>query len=162
MSHLNWLWLPKASSRSVMIWTTSSGKRAGNNEEALMKTGRLQKNTKGNNNNNNKKKAFYVGKPESILAQARCRRNNEIRYESVKKKGMQKRAYRSCGIVCLVHINEHLIVFWLILRSVSISSRWSSTNSGQFPMRLSHSGSGAYGRSPPPVLLQCQVSRKEL
>lgn len=38
------------------------------------------------------KKAKYVLKPETILAQARSRRNHTIRYQRVKKKGMQKRA----------------------------------------------------------------------
>lgn len=39
-----------------------------------------------------KKTAVYVIKPETILAQSRSRRNNEIRYKRVHKKGMQKRA----------------------------------------------------------------------
>lgn len=39
-----------------------------------------------------KKKAVYVVKPETILAQARSRRNQEIRYRRVQKKGMQKGA----------------------------------------------------------------------
>ena len=38
------------------------------------------------------KKGFYVKKPESILAQAKSRRNEEARYRRVKKKGMMKRA----------------------------------------------------------------------
>jgi large subunit ribosomal protein L7e len=39
-----------------------------------------------------KSKAFYVIKPESLLARARCRRNHEIRFRRVGQKGMQKRA----------------------------------------------------------------------
>lgn len=39
-----------------------------------------------------KKNAVYVIKPETILSQSRSRRNNEIRYKRVNKKGMQKRA----------------------------------------------------------------------
>jgi large subunit ribosomal protein L7e len=39
-----------------------------------------------------KSKAFYVKKPEAFISQARSRRNNEIRYNRVSKKGMQKRA----------------------------------------------------------------------
>lgn len=38
------------------------------------------------------KKAFYVKKPETFVARSRSRRNNEIRYKRVLKKGMQKRA----------------------------------------------------------------------
>ena len=38
------------------------------------------------------KKALYVKKPETFISQARSRRNNEIRYKRVLKKGMQKRA----------------------------------------------------------------------
>ena len=38
------------------------------------------------------KKAFYVKKPETFLARAKSRRNNEIRYQRVRRKGMQKRA----------------------------------------------------------------------
>jgi large subunit ribosomal protein L7e len=41
---------------------------------------------------NKKKTAVYVIKPETILSQSRSRRNQEIRYKRVKKKGMQKRA----------------------------------------------------------------------
>jgi hypothetical protein len=39
-----------------------------------------------------KTKVTKVRKPESILAQARAKRNNSIRYKRVLKKGMQKRA----------------------------------------------------------------------
>jgi len=38
------------------------------------------------------KRAFYVKKPETIVARARSRRNNGIRYRRVRRKGMQKRA----------------------------------------------------------------------
>jgi large subunit ribosomal protein L7e len=38
------------------------------------------------------KKAVYVKKPETFLARAKSRRNHEIRYKRVLKKGMQKRA----------------------------------------------------------------------
>jgi large subunit ribosomal protein L7e len=38
------------------------------------------------------KNGSYVRKPESILAKAKQRRNEQIRYNRVKKKGMQKRA----------------------------------------------------------------------
>jgi len=38
------------------------------------------------------KKAVYVKKPEAFISQARSRRNNDIRYKRVLKKGMQKRA----------------------------------------------------------------------
>jgi large subunit ribosomal protein L7e len=47
---------------------------------------------KNSNNTEGKKKAFYVKKPETFIAHARSRRNNEIRYNRVLKKGMQKRA----------------------------------------------------------------------
>jgi large subunit ribosomal protein L7e len=39
-----------------------------------------------------KKKGTYVKKPESVLAQAKNRRNEEARYKRVKKKGMMTRA----------------------------------------------------------------------
>lgn len=39
-----------------------------------------------------KKKAIYVKKPETIIARARSRRNNEVRFQRVLKKGMQKRS----------------------------------------------------------------------
>jgi large subunit ribosomal protein L7e len=39
-----------------------------------------------------KSRGSYVKKPNSLLAQAKSRRNQEIRYKRVKKKGMQKRA----------------------------------------------------------------------
>jgi large subunit ribosomal protein L7e len=39
-----------------------------------------------------KKTAIYVVKPETLLSQSRSRRNNDIRYKRVHKKGMQKRA----------------------------------------------------------------------
>jgi len=50
-----------------------------------------------NANNKNKqqrkkKGAVYVLKPETILARARSRRNHEIRFKRVGRKGMQKRA----------------------------------------------------------------------
>lgn len=38
------------------------------------------------------KKAFYVKKPETFIARAKSRRNHEIRFKRVQKKGMQKRA----------------------------------------------------------------------
>ena len=38
------------------------------------------------------KKALYVKKPETFISNARSRRNNDIRYRRVQKKGMQKRA----------------------------------------------------------------------
>lgn len=38
------------------------------------------------------KKAIYVKKPETFISGARARRNNDIRYKRVQKKGMQKRA----------------------------------------------------------------------
>jgi large subunit ribosomal protein L7e len=38
------------------------------------------------------KKAVYVRKPETILAQAKNKRNHAVRYKRVKNKGMQKRA----------------------------------------------------------------------
>ena len=38
------------------------------------------------------KAAFYVKKPETFIARARSRRNHDIRYQRVLKKGMQKRA----------------------------------------------------------------------
>lgn len=39
-----------------------------------------------------KSSKFYIRKPETFLARAKNRRNNEIRYKRVMKKGMQKRA----------------------------------------------------------------------
>lgn len=39
-----------------------------------------------------KKKTAYIKKPNSILAAAKSRRNEQARYKRVKKKGMQKRA----------------------------------------------------------------------
>lgn len=47
--------------------------------------------SKGTNNKNNKA-AFYVKKPETILARARSRRNYAKRFKRVLRKGMQKRA----------------------------------------------------------------------
>lgn len=38
------------------------------------------------------KKAFYVKKPENFIARSKSRRNHDIRYHRVMKKGMQKRA----------------------------------------------------------------------
>lgn len=40
----------------------------------------------------NGKKAFYVKKPETFIARAKSRRNHDIRFKRVLKKGMQKRA----------------------------------------------------------------------
>lgn len=48
--------------------------------------------TRTGKQHNKKKKAIYVIKPETILSQSRSRRNHEIRYKRVRKKGMQKRA----------------------------------------------------------------------
>ncbi|CAJ1921121.1 unnamed protein product [Cylindrotheca closterium] len=39
-----------------------------------------------------KKRGMYVKKPETVLAQAKNRRNEQMRYRRVKKKGMMKRA----------------------------------------------------------------------
>ena len=57
-------------------------KRAAKNELVPSKAGKRHK----------KKNAVYVIKPETILAQSRSRRNAEVRYKRVRKKGMQKRA----------------------------------------------------------------------
>lgn len=38
------------------------------------------------------KQSLYVKKPETFISHARSRKNNEIRYKRVQKKGMQKRA----------------------------------------------------------------------
>jgi large subunit ribosomal protein L7e len=57
-------------------------KRAALEEVEAARTGKKHK----------KKTAVYVVKPETILSQSRSRRNNEIRYKRVNKKGMQKRA----------------------------------------------------------------------
>jgi large subunit ribosomal protein L7e len=55
-----------------------------------------------NNDNNNKRFSktgkFYVKKPERFLAQALSRKNHEIRYLRVMKKGMQKRASKKSEI----------------------------------------------------------------
>jgi large subunit ribosomal protein L7e len=40
-------------------------------------------------------KGIYVKKPETILAQAKSRRNHDIRYKRVSKKGMQTRASKT-------------------------------------------------------------------
>jgi large subunit ribosomal protein L7e len=43
-------------------------------------------------NKQHQKKGVYVRKPETFLAMAKNRKNEQIRYRRVKKKGMQKRA----------------------------------------------------------------------
>lgn len=47
---------------------------------------------KGKSKRYSSQKAIYVKKPETILARARSRRNNQTRYRRVMEKGMQKRA----------------------------------------------------------------------
>lgn len=47
---------------------------------------------------NNKKRGSYVKKPATFLAKAKQRRNEQIRYRRVKKKGMQKRASKKVEI----------------------------------------------------------------
>jgi len=53
---------------------------------------RRDANPVANNKNFSKTGKFYVKKPESFLAQANSRKNHEIRFNRVMKKGMQKRA----------------------------------------------------------------------
>jgi len=64
-------------------------KRAANNEQAKKQKGGSRAVAARKKSG---KKAFYVMKPETILARTRSRHNQEIRYKRVRKKGMQKRA----------------------------------------------------------------------
>jgi len=68
-------------------------KRAAAAEEARKERGGsgILPHNKGDGKNNSNK-TIYVKKPETILARAISRRNNQTRYRRVLKKGMQKRA----------------------------------------------------------------------
>ena len=84
--------IAKGKEESALIPETILKKRHDLEELARKRKAAAVSQKRSTNNNKQGKKKIYVKKPETFLARARNRINNERRFKRVMQKGMQKRA----------------------------------------------------------------------